>query len=126
MKDNIVRTKSYQFGLQIVNLYLYLNSKKKEYQLSKQVLRSGTSIGANVEEAIGASSRKDFKVKMDIAYKEARETHYWIRLLKDSKILEDKLANSLLNDTEELLKIIGSIIKSIKQTIPNSQFLISN
>lgn len=114
-ENNIILEKSYKFGLRIVKLFLFLQAKRKEYHLSVQVLRSGTSIGANTEEAIGASSRKDFKSKMDIAYKEARETHYWLHLLRDSGILEDKIANSLIADVEEILKILGSIIKSIKR-----------
>jgi four helix bundle protein len=112
--NNIILEKSYKFGLRIVKLYLFLQAKRKEYHLSVQVLRAGTSIGANTEEVIGASSRKDFKSKMDIAYKEARETHYWLRLLRDSGILDVRIANSLIADVEEILKILGSIIKSIK------------
>jgi four helix bundle protein len=113
-ESNIIREKSYSFALRIVNAYKYL-ANNSEYVLSKQLLRSGTSIGANVEEAIGAQSRKDFFMKLTIAYKEARETHFWIRLLRDSKYLENKLAHSLLVDCEEILKIIGSIQKSIKE-----------
>jgi four helix bundle protein len=82
--------------------------------LSKQLLRCGTSIGANVEEAIGGYSRKEFSSKLSIAYKEARETRYWIRILSDTQIIDEKMAKSLLIDVEELLKIIGSIIKSLK------------
>ena len=81
-KDNIIQTKSYDFALRIVKLYKHLSQEKKEFVLSKQLLRSGTSIGANIEEAIGGQSRKDFFAKLTIAYKEARESHYWIRLLK--------------------------------------------
>lgn len=116
-KDNIIVTKSYSFALRIVKLYNYLNSNKKEYAISKQLLRSGTSIGANVEESIGGASRKDFVNKMKIAYKEARETHYWIRLLKDSDYLEKKLANSILKDCEELIKISGKIISTSKSKL---------
>ena len=82
--------------------------------LSKQLLRSGTSIGANVEEAIGGQSGKDFFAKLCIAYKEARETHYWIRLLTDSEYFTPSQSKSLLDDAEELLRIIGSIIKTLK------------
>jgi conserved hypothetical protein TIGR02436 len=82
--------------------------------LSKQILRSGTSIGANIEEAIGAQSEKDFYAKLSIAYKEARETHYWLRLLRDSELLNNEEESSMLDDCEELLKIIGSIQKSLK------------
>ena len=83
-KDNIVQKKSYVFALRIINLYKFLKSERNEYDLSRQILKSGTSIGANIEEAIGAQSKKDFISKLSIAYKEARETHYWIRLLRDS------------------------------------------
>jgi four helix bundle protein len=100
--------------LRIIKTYKFLYADKKEFILSKQLLRSGTSIGSNVEEAIGGQSEKDFFSKITIFYKEARETHYWIRLLKDSGYFQDKQAVSLLNDCEELLKIIGSIQKRIK------------
>ena len=114
MKDNILRNKSYNFALRIVNTYQFICSEKKEYILSKQLLRSGTSIGANIEEAIGGHSDKDFLSKLTVAYKEARESHYWIRLLKDSGYLTEKQANSLLKDNQELLKIIGTIQKTMK------------
>ena len=84
--------------------------------LSKQLLRSGTSIGANIEEAIGGQSRKDFFAKLAISYKEARETHYWLRLLRDTDFLTFEQSVSLLADTEELLKIIGSIQKTIRNS----------
>ena len=87
MKNNVIRDKSYAFAIRVVNLYKYLVYTKKEFVLSKQVLRSGTSIGANVEEAIGAQSSKDFIAKLSISYKEARETNYWIRLLKDTNFI---------------------------------------
>ncbi|HEY8918563.1 MAG TPA: four helix bundle protein [Chitinophaga sp.] len=114
MKTNIVLDKSYSFSLRIIKLYKYLK-KQKEYALALQVLRCGTSIGANTEEAIGASSKKDFKAKLDIAYREARETKYWLRLLKDSDIIECKLATTFITDCEELLKIIGAIQYTFKQ-----------
>jgi four helix bundle protein len=79
-KDNVIQTKSYNFAVRVVKLYKHLSQEKKEFVLSKHLLRSGTSIGANVEEAIGGQSRKDFFAKLTIAYKEARESHYWIRL----------------------------------------------
>lgn len=112
--DNIVQVKSYNFALRIIALSRYLHENRNEFVLSKQLLRSGTSIGANIEEAIGGQSEKDFYAKLSIAYKEARETHYWLRLLRDSKLLnEDETAHTLL-ECEELLKIIGSIQKTIK------------
>jgi four helix bundle protein len=113
-KDNVVREKSYAFALRIIRLYQYLCNEKKEYVLSKQVLRCGTSIGANIEEAIGGQSKSDFFAKLTIAYKEARETHYWLRLLTDSDYLEMKLAQSLITDCDELLRLIGSIQKTVK------------
>ena len=89
-----------------------------ERDLLLQFLRSGTSIGANVEEAIGAQSKRDFIHKLGIAYKESRETSYWLRLLKDAALLEDKLADSFLNDIDEIRKILAAILKSAK-TIKN-------
>lgn len=112
--DNIVLNKSYLFALRIVRLYVYLRNEKKGYHLSSQIVRSGTSIGANVEEATGGSSRRDFKAKLDIAYKEARETRYWIKLLRDGNFLETKQANSLIKDCEELIKILTAIINTLK------------
>ena len=113
-KENPARDKSYDFALRIIKLYKYLIYEKKEFVLSKQVLKSGTSIGANVEEAIGGPSRRDFLAKISIAYKETRETHYWLRLLRDSNFLEKNVAHSLLGNCEELLKILGSIQKTTK------------
>jgi four helix bundle protein len=115
MEENIILTKSYTFALRILKLYKYLVDEKKEYTLSKQILRSGTSIGANSEEAVGGISKKDFRAKFFIAYKEARETHYWLRLFKDSGYIEPKLANSLLEDIEEIKKILGAILKTVSQ-----------
>jgi four helix bundle protein len=93
-----------------------LSEQKKEFVLSKQLLRCGTSIGTNIEEAIGGQSSKDFFVKLTISYKEARETHYWIRLLKDTNYLSVEEADSLLNDVDELLRIIGSIQKTLRNS----------
>jgi len=81
MKKNILKEKSYQFSLRVIKLFKYLNKEKHEYILGKQILRSGTSIGANIEEGIAAQSIKDFIAKMSIAFKEAKETHYWLRLI---------------------------------------------
>ncbi|MEZ4853708.1 four helix bundle protein [Flavobacterium sp.] len=114
MKENIIQSKSYEFALKIIKVYKLLVEDKKEFVLSKQLLRSGTSIGANIEEAIGGQSERDFYAKLTISYKEARETKYWIRLLKDSTYLELDSANELLRDVEEILRIIGSIQKTLK------------
>jgi len=113
-EDNIIQSKSYAFAVRIVKVYQYLSSEKREFVLSKQLLRCGTSIGANVEEAIGGQSSKDFFSKLTITYKEAIETHYWIRLLKDTNFLSQEQSESLLNDVTEILKIIGSIQKTIR------------
>ena len=113
-ESNVVREKSYAFAVWIVKACRHLVEEKKEYVLSKQLLRSGTSIGANVEEAIGGQSAKDFFAKLSISYQEARETHYWIRLLTDTEYLTPNQSESLLHDADELLKIIGSIIKTLK------------
>lgn len=107
--DNIIQTKSYSFALRIIKLYRHLTEEKKEFVLSKQLLRSGTSIGANVEEAVGGQSKKDFLMKITISYKEARETRYWLKLLKDSQYIEEKLADSFLSEIEEICKILGKI-----------------
>jgi four helix bundle protein len=118
--NNVVRDKSYAFALRVVNANKYLVEHFREYSLSKQLLRSGTAIGANVEEAIGGQSTKDFQSKIAIAYKEARESHYWIRLLRDSNYLDSKAAKSLLNDCQELQRIIGSINKTVKEKLTHS------
>ena len=115
-KDNIVQIKSYDFAVRIIKVFKYLSEEKKEYVLSKQLLRCGTSIGANIEEAIGGQSEKDFFAKLTIAYKETRETHYWIRLLKDTNYLSVEDADILLKDVEELLRIIGSIQKTLRNS----------
>lgn len=98
--DNVVQNKSYDFALRIVKVYKYLSQEKKEFVLSKQLLRSGTSIGANIEEAIGGQSKADFFAKLTIAYKETRESKYWIRLLRDSDYLTVEQSNDLLKDVE--------------------------
>ncbi len=116
MKDNIVRDKSYKFALKIIKLYKFLSKTKNEFELSKQILRSGTSIGANIEEAIGGQSKKDFIAKLSIAYKEARETHYWLRLLYDSDYIDHKAFVSIIDECDELLKLLGSIQKTIKNS----------
>ena len=109
MKDNVLLEKSFAFAVRVVKAYKYLIGEKTEFVLSKQFLRSGTSIGANCEEAIGGQSKADFISKLSIAYKEARETKYWIKLLLATDYLDELQAKSLLADLEEILKIIGKI-----------------
>jgi four helix bundle protein len=122
-EQNIILEKTYAFGLRVVKLYMYLRKQKIERELMVQLLKAGTSIGANVEEAIGGQSKSDFIHKLSIAYKEARETAYWLRLLNDSGIVEKKLSLSFLKDIDEIIKILGSILKTTKSKstpIPNS------
>lgn len=113
MKENIIAVKSYQFAIQIIGLSKELNAKK-EFVLSRQILKSGTSIGANVEEAIGGFSKKDFRAKMSISYKEARETQYWLKLLKDTDYIDEVLFEELNKELESILKILFKIIETSK------------
>jgi four helix bundle protein len=115
MKDGALQTKSFAFAVRIVNLHRFLSAKKKEFVLSKQLLRSGTAIGALAREAQQAESKLDFIHKMAIALKEANETEYWILLLRETKYLTPKESQSILSDTAELLKLLTSIIKSTKR-----------
>ncbi len=113
-KENVIVDKSYQVGLRILKLYIFLRKAKVERELLIQLLKSGTSVGANVEEAEGGQSNADFIHKLGIAYKEARESHYWLRLLRDSGLMELNLANSFITDADELKKILASILKTSK------------
>lgn len=109
-KDNLIQQKSFDFSLMIIQLYISLK-KEKEYVLSKQVLRSGTSIGANIEEAIAAQSRKDFIHKMSISSKEARETAYWLKLLQKSDLTNIDVS-LYLSEINQIIRIITSIVKT--------------
>lgn len=111
-ENNLILDKTFSFGLRIIKLHLHLKKKNVDRALSLQLLRSGTSIGANAEEAMGGSSKKDFKQKLRISYREARETRYWLRLLKESQLLEQSLADSIIQDSEEILRILTSILNS--------------
>jgi len=117
MRDNLVKDKSFAFAVRVVKAYQHLVSEKKEFVLSKQFLRSGTSIGANVEEAIGGQSGADFISKLSIAYKEARETTYWIRLLQATGYLTEAQSISLHEDAEELCRILAKILITKKQNL---------
>ena len=114
-KDNLIQSKSFQFSLDIIKLYKDLKFNN-EYDIARQILRSGTSIGANVEEAIGAQSKKDFLSKMNLSLKEARETHYWLRLLKDSNMLKNEFL-FLLDDALSIVSILSSIVKTLKKEL---------
>jgi four helix bundle protein len=120
--NNIIQDKTYSFALKVVKLTRQIAAEKKEFILTNQLLRCGTSIGANVEEAIGGQSRKDFSSKMNIAYKEARESHYWIRLMSDSEILSKEKGEELLDDLDEILRISGSILRKVKSSENTSNF----
>ncbi len=113
--DNIVVSKSKTFALRIINLHKYLCNDKKEYTMSTQILKSGTSIGANVKEAIRGQSKADFYSKMNIALKEASETEYWLELLFESDYITQTEFNSIYADCQELIKLLMSITKTQKQ-----------
>ena len=113
-KDNVTYTKAYDFAIRIVKAYQYLCEEKKEYVLSKQMLRSGTSIGANVAEANGAISDAEFSSKISIAYKECLETKYWLSLLKDTNYISEKTFESMHSDADEIAKILFSILKTTR------------
>ncbi|NLK72701.1 MAG: four helix bundle protein [Clostridiales bacterium] len=113
--NSIVANKSFEFSLKIIDLYKHLVFEKKEYVLSKQLLRSGTAIGAIIREGIDAQSKKDFLSKMNIALKESKETQYWIELLTASEYLDKDL--NIINDCIEISKILTSIVKTTKNSI---------
>ncbi len=116
-KENIILTKTYDYAVRVVKLYQYLCREKKEFELSKQLLRSGTSIGANAEESVGGLSKKDFLAKIGVSYRETRETRFWLRLLRDTDYITSKQAESMINDAEEILRIITAIQKSTKRNL---------
>lgn len=115
--ENIVADKSYAFAIRIVNLYKYLINEKKEFVLAKQLLRSGTAIGALIREAEHAQSKSDFLNKMNVALKEANETNYWLMLLKDTNYLSEPEFNSLISDCSTILKLLISIVKTTKRSL---------
>jgi len=116
-KSNVVADKSFDFAVRIVKLYRFLCEEKKEYVLSKQLVRSGTSIGANIEEALQAQSKRDYLSKMNIALKEANETLYWIRLFHATQLLDDKQKESIFADCNEVISILVAIVKTTKKNM---------
>lgn len=120
MKNNLILQKSYDFSLMIIKLYKFLSNDRKEYVLSKQLLRAGTSIGANINEAQAGISRKDFVAKMSIASKEARETKYWLNLLADSGYI-DRTNNKIKSLFEEIESIINILTKIVKTGASNGK-----
>jgi four helix bundle protein len=121
MKENVIKDKSFVFALRIVKLYQYLQSEKKEFVLSKQLLRSGTAIGALVHEAEEAESKSDFIHKMSVAQKEANESDYWIELLFQSAYLSQNQYQSIIHDLIELRKLLSSIILTSKENKDNKK-----
>jgi four helix bundle protein len=113
--NSIIASKAYSFALDVIKLYKYLITEKKEYVLSKQLLRSGTSIGANINEAISGQSKRDFVHKLSISLKEARETSYWLNLLKDGDYISISDFNNLISKCNEVIKILSSIILTTKE-----------
>ena len=117
MKENVIKDKSFKFSIRIVKLYQYLQNNKKEFVLSKQLLRSGTSVGAMVREAEHAETKADFKHKMGIAQKEINETIYWLELLRATDYLEQDQFESINLDAVEIIKLITSILKTAKNIV---------
>ena len=113
-QDNAILKKSFDFGVRVVKMYEHLSAERKGFPIFQQVLKSGTSIGANVEEAVGGTTKKDFTHKLGVAYKEARETSYWLRLLYETGFLEKSQFESIHSDCKELLKLLYTIIKRTK------------
>ena len=117
MGNGSVETKSFDFAVRIVNLYRFLTEEKKEYVLSKQILRSGTSIGANVSEGEKGQSKADFYSKMSVALKETNETHYWLRLLNATDYINETQFSSLEKDVKEIIALLTSICKTTQNTL---------
>jgi len=115
MRDTPIKTKSYAFAIRIVRLFQWLCKERNEHVLSKQILRCGTSIGANVEEASGAYSEKDFSAKIQIAFKESLETRYWLRLLHDTDYIETPAFESMYADCDELVRILSATTKTLRE-----------
>ncbi|HMS91241.1 MAG TPA: four helix bundle protein [Candidatus Absconditabacterales bacterium] len=120
MRENVIQKKSYEFAVKIVLLYKKIVRQHNDFIISKQLLRCGTSIGANVEEANGGQSKKDFLSKMSIAYKEARESDYWLRILKDTQMISKEEYTTINNLLQEILKIITKIQTTTKENIKNN------
>lgn len=115
MKKNLIQDRTFNFALDIIKIYVQM-VEKKEFVLSKQLLRSGTSIGANVEEAIAGQSKRDFLSKMNISLMETREANYWLRLLKESKLVDVDF-NPTLKESKEIMNILSAIVKTTKENV---------
>ena len=117
MKENVIKDKSKRFAIRIVEMYKYLSEEKHEYVISKQLLRSGTSVGANVSEGVYAQSKADFISKMSIALKEAAESEYWLELLKETEYVTKKQYHSINEDCLEIIRLLIAITKNTKTTV---------
>ena len=115
MSKNVIVEKSYSFAVGIARYCFEIQDQRREYVLSRQLLKSGTSIGANIEESQGAISKAEFIAKIQISYKEAKETKYWLRLIKDSELFQNNHSEELLTDCNELIAILSSILKTSKE-----------
>ena len=120
-QDSLVASKSKAFALRIINLYKYLCDEQKEFVMSKQILRCGTSIGANIAEALAGISINDFYAKIYISFKESCETKYWLELLHESNYINDEQYNSIYSDCIELIKLLSSITKTTREKIQNNK-----
>lgn len=116
-KGNLIQDKSYAFALEIISICRSIQNTHKEFVISKQLLRSGTSVGANIEEGLNAPTKKDFVHKLSISLKEARESHYWLRLLKDSNIENGENINDLLDKLNEIIALLTAIIKTTRKNL---------
>ena len=123
MKENVILDRTFNFAARIYKLHKYLLTEKKEYILAKQILRCGTSIGANMEEANGSPTKRDFINKVSIAYKEARETSYWLRLMNHVDLIEEPHFQSIHKDCQELINLLSSIILTAKDNLKKEQNL---
>lgn len=121
MSQSIVKDKSFQFSIKVINLYKFLVDEKKEYVMSKQFLRSGTSIGANIAEAVVSQSKKDFIYKLNISLKETSETIYWIDLLQITNFIDQNMGQKIRNDAIEIKKILTAIIKTSKINLDDTK-----
>lgn len=121
MKQNLVYNKAFKFSIRIIKLYQFLRNNKHEYILSKQIIRSGTSIGSNIKEATQAQSKKDFLNKINIALKETVETEYWLELMKESNFVSEESFKSIYEECKELYRILSSIVKTTKDNIKNNR-----
>jgi four helix bundle protein len=121
MKESVILEKSFEFAVRIVNLNKYLISTHKEFVMSKQILRSGTSVGANSEEANAAQSKREFIAKLEIVIKKARETHFWLRLLHRTDYIDENMFNSMLSDCNEIIAIVTTIIKTTRKNLDKGE-----